>query len=121
MYEYVKPCFKLNKIHCFDSGYCKKLRINGSRVVDLEKDFATIYKTVAEVGYKSSGLIYQVLKDSSKMMEIQVQILHCTDFRQQFDPNASAFYKSIPVTRLANLLPQYQCCEAFKYYMAQKD
>lgn len=73
-------------------------------VVDLEKDFATIYKTVEQVGPKSSGLTHQGLKDSPEMREHQVQILHCTDLGQQFDPNAPAFYESIPVTRLANLL-----------------
>jgi len=75
-------------------------------VVDLEKDFGTIYRTVGQVGYKSSGLIYQALKDSSKIMEIQVQILPCTDLGQQFDPNALALYGSIPITRLASHLPQ---------------
>lgn len=106
MYEYAKPWFKLNKIHCFDFGYFKKWRINGSRLVDLENDSATIYKAVGEVGYNSAGFINQVLKDSSKMVEIWVQTLHCTDWGQQFDPNAPVFYDSIPITRLANLPPR---------------
>lgn len=75
-------------------------------MVDLEKDFATIYKTVEQAGPKYSGLTHQGLKDSPEMMENQVQILRCTDLGQQSDPNAPAFYESIPVTRLANLLLQ---------------
>lgn len=77
---------KLNKIHCFTFGSCKKWGINGSRVVDLENDFATINKTVGEAGCSFSGLIYWELKDSSKMMEIHIQILHYTDLGQWFDP-----------------------------------
>lgn len=75
-------------------------------MVDLGKDFATINKTVGEAGCIFSGLTYEELKDSSRMMEIHVQILHCTDLGQQFDPNALVFYESIPVVTLADLLPQ---------------
>lgn len=74
--------------------------------MQLENDLATIYKAGGKVECKSPGLIYQVLKLSSKITEFHVQILHCTNLRQQFYPKIPAIYESIPVMGLTNPLPQ---------------
>lgn len=92
--------FKWSKIQCFDLGYFKRWRKNRSRVVELEKDLATIYKAGGKVGCCSPGLIHQVLKVSSKItvfQVFQVQILHCTNLGWEFYLNNPAFYESIPV------------------------
>lgn len=79
--------------------------------MELEKDLATIYKAGGKVECKFPGLIYQVLKVSSKITEFHVQIFHCTNLRQQFYPNNPAFYEIIPVImRVTNPLPQFCAC-----------
>lgn len=75
--------------------------------MELEKDFATIYKAGGKVECNSPGLIYQVLKASSKITEFQVQVLLYPNLRQQFYPNNPDFYESIQVMRLTNPLPQF--------------